>query len=92
MSVALEIARSWLANPQLPPADETRYILDVLAQALVHQAGTGTDADRRIVSLRAALRLGEPLSDKDGPTVEGHIRSAISKLEHAKDLEAAQRS
>lgn len=39
------------------------------------------DLEERLKLLRAASRQKEPLSDKTGPTIQGHIVSAISKLE-----------
>lgn len=40
-----------------------------------------SDLEFRLTSLRAASRTNEPLTDKDGLTAEGHLRSAITKLE-----------
>lgn len=41
------------------------------------------DLEQRLKLLRAASRPKEPLTDKAGVTVQGHISSAISKLERA---------
>lgn len=47
------------------------------------------DLEERIKLLRAASRPGEPLSDRDGPTAQGHILSALSKLERSRALALA---
>lgn len=45
-----------------------------------------SDLLRRLALLKATQRPGEPLTDRDGPTVAGHIASAITKIE--RQLEA----
>lgn len=43
------------------------------------------DLEDRIRLLRAASRTNEPLTASDGPTAQGHILSAISKLERRRE-------
>lgn len=47
----------------------------------VPQPDRRADLLARLALLKQSRRAGEPLTDRDGPTVEGHVRSAITKLE-----------
>lgn len=76
-------------------ADKDESVLDAeLRRALdatKAREGTPIDAELadlrdRIEHLRAASRPGGPLTDKDGPTAQGHILSAITKLERQLEL------
>ena len=54
---------------------------DTLPFVPVIDAAAIADLEDRLRLLRAASRPKEPLTDGKGATAEGHIRSAITRLE-----------
>jgi hypothetical protein len=76
-----ETATATLTAPQsyVPPANSP---LNAWTAAVSKIA----ELRERLAQLEAASRPGEPLSDKSGPTVQGHIVSAISKLKRELEL------
>lgn len=60
----------------------TDAVLAALGQLDQRERGADETADlkARAGLLEAASRPGEPLTDKSGPTVQGHVISAIAKI------------
>lgn len=50
------------------------------------RAAAIADLQKRIRALREASRPLDPPTTKDGPTAQGHIASAITKLERELEL------
>lgn len=72
--------------------DDNLPLIDAALRDAVEQRASdpAAEIEQRIQQLRLASRPNEPLTDRDGPTVQGHVASAITKLERMRD--AAYRS